>query len=55
VALGGWPVLNFPVALFEVEDNGICDLMLLVLSERSAHTADHAQNANGLVLSEGGC
>jgi hypothetical protein len=30
VALAGWPVLNFPVALFEVDDNGACDLVLLI-------------------------
>lgn len=43
MALGGWPVLNFPVALFEVDNNGVCDLVLLILGERSAHTADQLE------------
>ncbi len=42
MALGGWPMLNFPVAQFEVDDDRVCDLVLLVLSERSAHATDQA-------------
>jgi hypothetical protein len=43
VALLGWPMLNFPVALFEVDHNGVRELVLLILSERSSHTANQAE------------
>lgn len=43
MALGGWPLLDLPVALFEVDDNGVCDLVLLVLGEGSAHATDQAE------------
>jgi hypothetical protein len=33
MALRWWPMLNFPVALFEVHNNGVCDLVLLIFAE----------------------
>jgi hypothetical protein len=38
-----WPLLDLPVALFEVDHDGVGDLVLLVLSQRSAHATDQAE------------
>jgi hypothetical protein len=33
MALQSWPMLNFPAALFEVDNNGVCDLVLLIFGQ----------------------
>jgi hypothetical protein len=43
MTLAARSLLDFPIALFEVFDDGAGDLVLLILIERSAHSTDQAQ------------
>jgi hypothetical protein len=43
VTLAARSLLDLPIALFEVLDNGSGDLVLLVLGQRAAHAAYQAK------------
>jgi hypothetical protein len=43
MTLGRWPVLDLPVLLFKLINNGAGNLMLLLLGQRSAHAANQTE------------